>query len=255
MSADEQPISAENAAYDALARFYDELEGDRSHQVEYLRDLLGAHAPEARSLLELACGTGAILKQFAGDYPVLVGVDISVPMLEAAKASVPEAELILGDIRNIALGRDFDIVLCVFDSINHLCDLADWEAVFDRAAEHLAPGGTFLFDMNTPHRLLELTNEAAHTKWFGDGHFLVIDVSPGADPTDGRISTSWRVDVFERVEDGSYRLHAATLEEVSFPVERIQSILRQRFSQVLFSDPEQKTASATTRRLHVICKR
>jgi SAM-dependent methyltransferase len=252
---DTQSIWSGNAAYDGLARFYDELEGDRSKQADYLRGLLATHAPGAQSLLELACGTGAILRRLVDDYPAPVGVDISGPMLAAARAAVPTAELICEDIRNIALGRTFDVVLCVFDSINHLLEFADWEAVFDRAAEHLVPGGTFLFDMHTRRRLLELMEEPAHTKWFGDGHFLVIRVSPGAGRTDGAIATSWRIEIFERVAGDSYRLHACTIDEVSFDVDRIESTLRQRFSQVLFLDPEQKTASKDTRRLHVICKK
>ena len=31
------------------------------------------------------------------------------------------------------LGETFDVVLCVFDSINHLVRFSDWERVFDRA--------------------------------------------------------------------------------------------------------------------------
>jgi SAM-dependent methyltransferase len=251
-----RPNSEANGAYDALARFYDELEGDRSHQADYLRSLLELHCPDARSLLELACGTGAILEQMAADFTVLAGVDLSGPMLDIAARAVPQADLFRRDMRRIALRRTFDVVLCVFDSINHLSDFRDWEAVFDRAAEHLLPGGVFLFDVNTPRRLLELMEQPAHTKWFGDGHFVVIEVGPGAAPASGgAVATSWEVDVFERRPDALYRRHTASIQEVSFETSRIESSLQDRFSQVFFYDPQQKEVSIDTRRLHVVCRK
>jgi SAM-dependent methyltransferase len=244
-----------NAAYDSLAVFYDELEGDRSNQADYLRELLRRHCPEARSLLELACGTGAILAYLEADYDVVAGVDVSAPMLEAASRAVPRAELYCQDIRKLALHREFDAVLCVFDSINHLPEFADWEAVFDRAAGHLLPGGIFLFDVHTPRRLLELTEEPAHSKWFGDGHLVLIEVCPAASrPPDG-VATTWQVDVFERSADGLYRRHAVSIDEVSFETSRIESTLLQRFSQIRLYDPQQKEVSKDTRRLHVVCEK
>jgi len=244
-----------NGVYDALAEFYDELEGDRTDQADYLRSLLVEHCPRARSLLELACGTGAILAHLEADYEVVAGVDASERMLDAASRAVPRAELFRQDIREFTLDRDFDAILCVFDSINHLTEFRDWEAVFDRAAAHLAPGGIFLFDVHTPHRLLELAAEPAHTKWFGDGHLVLIDVSPGGSRPPGSVATSWQVDVFEHLPDGLYRRHALSIDEVSFEMSRIESSLQYRFSQILFYDPQQKGVSKHTRRLHVVCRK
>jgi hypothetical protein len=36
--------------------------GDRTEVGSYIRHLIRQHKPKARTLLELACGTGAILK-------------------------------------------------------------------------------------------------------------------------------------------------------------------------------------------------
>ena len=62
----------------------------------------------------------------------------------------------------VRLGRRFDAVLCLFDSINHLLRWARWEALFDRAGEHLEPNGVFVFHVNTPSRLAAL---AAGQPW------------------------------------------------------------------------------------------
>jgi cyclopropane fatty-acyl-phospholipid synthase-like methyltransferase len=42
----------------------------------YIRRLIRLHKPKARTLLELACGTGAILKVLAKSYDV-AGLDLS----------------------------------------------------------------------------------------------------------------------------------------------------------------------------------
>ena len=70
-------------------------------------------------MLELACGTGSILAQLRDEYEV-VGVDLSPQMLAIAWEKLPGVELIEGDMTEVRLGRTFDAVLCLYDSINHL---------------------------------------------------------------------------------------------------------------------------------------
>ena len=139
-------------SYAVFAPFYDAVMGDRAGEADYLRSLIERYHPAARTLLELACGTGAVLEQLQPSYEV-AGVDLSRAMLDLARTKVPSARLVQGDITSIELADRFDAVLCVFDSINHLLDFAQWEAVFDRAREHLTPRGLFLFDMNTEAKL------------------------------------------------------------------------------------------------------
>lgn len=52
-------------SYEVYARFYDDLEGDRAAHADYLRSLVVRNCPHARSVLELACGTGSVLKRLA----------------------------------------------------------------------------------------------------------------------------------------------------------------------------------------------
>jgi predicted TPR repeat methyltransferase len=63
------------------------------------------------------------------------GLDLSEKMREIAAAKVPKARLVHSDMRRFDLGEAFDVVLCVYDSINHLMTFEEWEAVFDRASE------------------------------------------------------------------------------------------------------------------------
>lgn len=235
--------------YDVFARFYDAVQGDRVAHAAYVRSLIQKHHPEATTVLELACGTGSVLKQLDSDYDV-TGVDLSERMLEIAARKVPHARLIRADMTEVALEDRFDVVLCVYDSINHLLRFAEWEAVFDRARAHLEDGGLFVFDVNTERRLASFVPLPAVTEWFGDGNLMVLDVVDG-----GEGVFVWSIRIFEHLGDASYRLHTEDIREVAFPADRIRRGLQKRFRRVWTYDEERSRPSPSSGRLHFVCRK
>jgi SAM-dependent methyltransferase len=236
------------SGYDSLAPFYDAVMGDRSEAVAHVGSLIERHHPEARSVLELACGTGSILERLDARYE-LTGVDLSARMLELAAAKAPAARLVEGDMTSVRLGETFDVVLCVFDSINHLLAFEQWEAVFDRAHEHLSPGGIFVFDVNTPRKLAEIAAAPPAVHWF-DENVLLLEVVAGGDDV-----YVWRLRVFEQAGGSNYRLHTADIPETAFELSRIRPALADRFSRVSVYDAERSRPSAASMRLHFVCRR
>jgi predicted TPR repeat methyltransferase len=237
------------ASYDVFARFYDEVQGDRAEHAAYLRSLIERHHPDAKTLLELACGTGSVLKQLQPHYTV-VGVDLSEAMLAVAAAKLPKARLVHADMRHVALGERFDVVLCAFDSINHLLSFEEWEAVFDRAREHLDEGGIFVFDVNTEHQLATFVAGPPWTHWFGDDNLMVMHVVDGGDGV-----SIWSIHVFEHLGDDRYRLHMENIREVAFPAERIKAGLLERFRRVRVYDDARSRPTSRSGRLHFVCRR
>jgi SAM-dependent methyltransferase len=235
-------------SYDAFAPFYDAVMGDRAEHADYVRSLISRHAPRAKRVLELACGTGSILAQLVPDYEV-TGVDRSRAMLDLARKEVPDARLVEADMTEVQLDERFDVVVCVFDSINHLLRFRDWEAVFRRAREHLRDGGIFVFDVNTVHRLATFPQGPPLVDWFGDGNLVTIVIVER--PRGGVV---WQIDVFERVRDSTYRRHREEIPEVSFPAERIRAALRKRFTRVWTYDGQRARPSARSARLHFVCR-
>lgn len=232
-------------SYDAFAPFYDAVQGDGSERAAILRELIGRHNPSTQTVLEVACGTGSILKQLQPSFSV-TGLDLSHEMLELAAAKVPGVRLIEADMTAFDLGERFDAVLCVYDSINHLPHFSQWEALFDRAWEHLNDRGIFIFDINTERQLAELAERPAVVDWFGEGHLLVMDVQPAE--TSGNVL--WAIRVFEHQGDGSYVLHAEDIQETSFPRRQIEDSLRERFRRVTTHDPRRKRPSPASGRLY-----
>ncbi len=235
--------------YDAFAPFYDQVMGDRGQEAAYLHTLIQRDRPRAASVVELACGTGALLEQLQRHYEV-VGLDASQPMLDIAARKVPQARLFRRDMTDFELDETFDAVLCVFDSINHLESFASWERVFDRAAAHLADGGVFVFDTNTERKLAAFAVAPPWTQWFGDDSLLMIDVRD-----EGEGVYAWKVRVFEHRGDSAYRLHVEDIREVAFPVERIREAVAKRFHRVRIVDADRVRPTTRSERLYFVCER
>ena len=141
-----------NDRYASFAKFYDAVMGDRTGPAEYLHGLIRRTKPNARKLLELACGTGSMLKHL-GRYYEVSGIDLSRHMLSVARRKVPQAKLFQQNMVTFSLPERFDVICCVFDSINHIAPFSDWKKLFANVQRHLLPGGCFIFDINTQRKL------------------------------------------------------------------------------------------------------
>ncbi len=210
------------AIYAKFAGFYDEIMGDRSETVDLVRRYLTKHLPTATSLLELGCGTGALLAGFA-DLKV-TGIDQSPEMLAIAKSKLPDATLASGDITDFSLGARFDVVICMFDTLNHVPEFEGWLKVFERVHEHLVEGGLFIFDVNTIGRLRGLGHQPPYCEDFGD-NTLIMNVTP----TDTDVFI-WEVKIFEQLDAADlYRLHHETILQLGVPLARIHDVLSVNF--------------------------
>jgi SAM-dependent methyltransferase len=208
--------------YARFAEFYDQIMGDRTETVARIEGYLDRYLPGARSLLELGCGTGAILAGLAGRVAV-TGLDRSTEMLAVAAAKLPGVPLVHADMTSFRLDARFDAVICVFDTLNHLPRFDQWLALFARVGEHLANGGLFAFDVNTTGRLRRLHSTPRYVEDFGLGEF-----SMEVRPFDGDLSL-WTTTIFERNDAGTYRRHQERILELGVPLARLREALAADF--------------------------
>ncbi len=208
--------------YAGLAGFYDRIMGDRSEEVARVQAYVAKHLPLARSLLELGCGTGALLAGLAPGLAV-TGIDRSPQMLARAAESVPAATLVQADMTDFWLPARFDVVICMFDTLNHVPSFDGWLSLFSRVHEHLADGGLFIFDVNTAGRLRLLDDAAPYVDEF-DGNVVVMTVRSA----DGDLSL-WETRIFEHTHAEMYRLHLERIYELGVPLAQIRAALAERF--------------------------
>jgi len=103
--------------------------------------------PAASSLLDVACGTGAHLAEFARHFDRTEGVEIAPAMRRRALDRVPAGTVVHeGDMRAFRLDRRFDAVTCLFTSAAFLPTPADLTTAIGRMGEHLLPGGVLVVE-------------------------------------------------------------------------------------------------------------
>lgn len=135
--------------YDQRA-LYDELFPVGEHLPYYM----GLARQASGGVLELACGSGQITVPIASAGLPIAGLDLSQPLLDAARERAATAnvsvEFALGDMRNFDLGRKFALIFIARNSLLHLHSTEDLLAAFAAIRRHLVHGGIFAFDIFNP---------------------------------------------------------------------------------------------------------
>jgi SAM-dependent methyltransferase len=136
-------------SYDTWAEYYDLMDADRAPFVAFYRSLVGART---ESVLDVGCGTGTIAIALASDVPGrVVGVDVSARMLQVAKTKAESLEWLQGDLRCPPVVGAFDLVVCCFNTLQHLLADEDLRRAFAAVGSLLTPKGVFAFDIYQPN--------------------------------------------------------------------------------------------------------
>ena len=177
------------SAYESLAFSYDSLTQDipYEHMLAYMEALLRRHGVHPQSVLDLACGTGSMSVLLAKRGYQVLAADMSEDMLSMAWEKASELEenrpyFICQRMERLRLPYTVDWVVCCLDSLNYVTNPEDCRQAIVRVFQSLAPGGVFLFDINTPEKLRGLDgqifldeNEETYCVWraeFDEGEHI-----------------------------------------------------------------------------------
>lgn len=148
------------SAYESLASSYDRLTNDISYPeiADFIESILQRADCQAKTVLDLACGTGSLSLELAKRGYKVLGSDLSEDMLMQASEKAYAMEenrpfFIHQPMQELSLPEPVDLIVCCLDSLNYVLDPADVRETFRRAYQSLSPGGMLIFDINTPEKL------------------------------------------------------------------------------------------------------
>ena len=101
--------------------------------------------PSAKTLLDVACGTGKHINYLRNHYNV-EGLDILPSLLSIARERCPDVIFHEGDMVDFELDHKFDVVTCLFCSIGYTKSIGNAEAAVAHMARHLKPGGILIVE-------------------------------------------------------------------------------------------------------------
>lgn len=145
-----------NKNYQTLSDYYDKFsqnDCDYTRWSQYLFTV--ATDCGAKTVADLACGTGkmTVLLKNMGLAPI--GVDVSEQMLARAAAKCPSIKFIAQDVTKLRLTKPQDMAVCVNDGVNYVSP-AKLPALFKSVAANLKSGAPFVFDVSSPYKLFSV---------------------------------------------------------------------------------------------------
>ena len=100
-----------------------------------------------KTAMDLACGTGILCGILDSAGIAASGMDFSSGMIEIARQNTPHIPYDVADMTTYRPDKQFDLVTCTGDAVNHIPLLSDVEKIFQNVYAYLAPGGYFVFDL------------------------------------------------------------------------------------------------------------
>ena len=123
--------------YDLIYTSKKDYAAESRRLAEHVRTL----RPDARTLLDVGCGTGEHARWLTGEGFEVEGVDLDEGLLARAREKNPHVPFHAGDMRSVRLGRRFDVVTCLFSAIGYVGDAEGLAAAMDTFRAHVPAGG------------------------------------------------------------------------------------------------------------------
>lgn len=207
-------------AYEVLAAFYDQLMShvDYNLWADCVRGIWDLHATgPLGSAYDAACGTGRFLQALHVKGLRLGGSDLSAPMLAAARQRLGrQAALSVQDLRTLQDGSRWDLVTCLYDSLNYLVLPGEFQRALERLSSLCAPAGLLVFDLCTERNSLayfsDRTERERSGEWAWERHswyeraarlhhndFLLEHLPTGKRWTEAHLQRIYRLDEAEEL--------------------------------------------------------
>ena len=126
--------------YDAIYHFK-----NYARECEILRAVIAVAAPGARTILDVACGTGQH-DRFLKDHFTVDGIDLNESYLQAARAKNSAGRYTRADMTDFDLATTYDAVTCLFSAIGYVRTVDMMQRAVACMARHVKPSGVLIVE-------------------------------------------------------------------------------------------------------------
>lgn len=132
-----------------IAKYYDLLYSEKNYkeEVEFIKKITAGI--DSKRILDIGCGTGTHSILLSLENPkTIMGIDISESMIEIAKSKKYNNSVLRFLVSDIVHLDEwsFDLILSMFNVVNHLSNLEELYAFFEGTRKRIKKGGFFIFD-------------------------------------------------------------------------------------------------------------
>lgn len=243
--------------YDLIADIYEEFEMDQFSRlmVPYIRDLCRKLDISYNSVLDLACGNGMALALWSQLGLKVAGVDGNRVMLKKARQNLKakeSIELYQQELTALEIPGKYDLVTCLYDTVNHLLKKQQLRSLFTKAYGLTEDGGAFIFDINTragfkygwADRITIRQSERYYSIWETD-----------YDPR--RRRAMMQITLFTKKQKNLYNRRETIIHERGYPLSEMRKMLKQSgFKKIhSFKCFSSERPTGMTRRVTFLCRK
>jgi SAM-dependent methyltransferase len=179
------------------------LDKDYAGEAQYISNLIGRYRPQARTILDLGCGTAAHAAHLAGLGFRVHGIDLSDSMLAGARQrlqglpleTADRISLSQCDIRLFRSAKRFDAVIALFHVMSYQTENADLLDTFKTAYCHLNPGGIFIFDCWYGPAVLADRPEVRQRRFEDENRLVTRIAEPVLHPNNNVVEVNYHITV------------------------------------------------------------
>ena len=134
---------------DVFCKVYNEFGWNYYPEIfgEQLLIWLKQNGIQPKTAMDLACGTGVLCRILKDSGMDAAGMDFSSGMIDIARENNPDMPFEVADMITYRPEKQFDLVTCTGDAVNHIPELSDVAKIFDNVYAYTAEGGYFVFDI------------------------------------------------------------------------------------------------------------
>jgi SAM-dependent methyltransferase len=213
--------------FTAVAPYYDRLMSTVPYGmwVDYVELLLRIEDYRPTRILDCACGTGNVTFELARRGYKVDGTDLSRGMLEVAEQKREnlgwrDVRFFHQDLRTLSLPREYDLAVCLYDSLNYILKPEELRSAFAHIAGCLLPGSLFIFDLNSEFAL-EAELFTQNNLWRHSD--LTYDWKSRFDP----ITRTSRVEMYFKIRqpDGATKEFYEIHQERAYTIDEVKDLL------------------------------